>query len=429
MFIGLAVGAFIGWLGWAGYIPKEWAMNLKFLREMFMNLIKSIIAPLVFSSIVAGIAGGGSSKQVGRIGGKAILYFEIVTTLALVVGLLVVNLTHPGAGLTLSGSGDEAKAFAQYHPKTLQEIFVHMFPSSIIKAMVEGDVLQIVMFSVLFGMALSAIGEKAKPVVQWCESLANVMFRFTELVMRFAPFGIGAAMAFTIAHQGPEVLKNLGALVGSLYVALILFVVIVFGAIALLIKLPLKQFFRAVREPFMLAFVTTSSESALPKAMENMERFGVPKKIVGFVMPLGYSFNLDGSTLYLAMASVFLAQAAASTTGNVMPLETQITMMIALMLTSKGIAAVPRASLVVLMATATSFIQPPELVYIGVALIMGVDEFMDMARTSVNLLGNCLATVVIARWEHEFDYAKAHAFGTGRETLIEEMRGEQSYSE
>jgi proton glutamate symport protein len=291
-----------------------------------------------------------------------------------------------------------------------------VFPSSIVDALLRGDVLQIVAFSILFGFGISAVGEAAAPLVRVCESLAQVMFRFTEIVMMFAPIGIGAAMAHTIGHQGLGILVNLGVLIGSLYAALVIFVVLVLGSVAWIVKLPVKPFLRAVREPFMLAFVTTSSESALPKAMENMERFGVPKRIVGFVMPTGYSFNLDGTTLYLAMASVFLMQAISTTSGGAFSfgIAEQITMMLALMVTSKGVAAVPRASLVILMATAVSFVpaQFQALVGIGVAVIFGVDEFMDMARTSVNLLGNCLATVVIARWEGVFDDTKAHAYGS-----------------
>lgn len=390
--LGLLLGTILGALA------PSWATELKFLREIFLNLIKSIIAPLIFGAVVAGIAGSGSLKAVGRIGTKSLIYFEVVTTLALVIGLVVVNITQPGQGLVLHAEGAHTEILPTAKPKTPIEIIVHIFPASIIKSMAEGDILQIVAFSTIFGLAAAAAGERARRIVEWCEALSQVMFRFTELVMRFAPIGIGAAMAYAIGHQGLGVLVNLGALVLSLYAALVLFVVVVFGAIALLIRLPLRSFFDAVREPFMLAFVTTSSESALPMAMENMERLGVPRRIVGFVMPLGYSFNLDGTTLYLAMASVFLAQAIQTTTGQPFSLEQQVMMMLALMITSKGVAAVPRASLVVLLATASSFLDP-SLVAVGVAVIFGVDEFMDMARTSVNLLGNCLATVVIARWE------------------------------
>ena len=410
IFLGMFIGGMIGWL------QPQWGSSLFFLRDIFLNLIKSIIAPLVFSTIVVGIAGSGSARNVGRMGLRSLLYFEIVTTLALVIGLVVVNITQPGVGIQLNGTSDAVQTIAQTQPKTLIQTLVHVFPSSIVDALLRGDVLQIVAFSILFGFGISAVGEAAAPLVRVCESLAQVMFRFTEIVMMFAPIGIGAAMAHTIGHQGLGILVNLGVLIGSLYAALVIFVVLVLGSVAWIVKLPVKPFLRAVREPFMLAFVTTSSESALPKAMENMERFGVPKRIVGFVMPTGYSFNLDGTTLYLAMASVFLMQAISTTSGGAFSfgIAEQSTMMLALMVTSKGVAAVPRASLVILMATAVSFVpaQYQALVGIGVAVIFGVDEFMDMARTSVNLLGNCLATVVIARWEGVFDDTKAHAYGS-----------------
>jgi proton glutamate symport protein len=387
------------------------------MRDIFLNLIKSIIAPLVFSTIVIGIAGGGDLKKVGRMGAKSIVYFEIVTTIALFLGLAVVNIVQPGYGIVLNGDPGALGTIAQNHPKTLIETIVHVFPSSIIDAMAKGDVLQIVAFSILFAMALTAIGDRGKPIVAMCDSLAQIMFKFTGFIMMFAPFGVGAAMAVTISHQGLGVLANLGMLVLSLYIALIMFVVLVLGAVVLLFRVPLKPFLQAVREPFILAFVTTSSESALPKAMQNMERLGVPKRIVGFVMPTGYSFNLDGTTLYLAMASVFVAQAAATTIpGFTFTFEQQIMMMLSLMITSKGVAAVPRASLVILLATLSSFL-PPGIGALGVAMIFGIDELMDMARTSVNLLGNCLATVVIARWEGEFNDEKADVFGTDQEIL------------
>jgi proton glutamate symport protein len=381
--IGLVVGGVIGWL------RPDWGNAVYFLRDIFINLIKSIIAPLVFSTIVVGIAGAGALRKVGRMGAKALIYFEIVTTAALFIGLAVVNFTKPGAGVTLAAtSTDVIKTIEHSHPKTLVETIVHAFPSSAIEAMVRGDVLQIVMFSVLFALAVSAIGEKGKPIVRAMESLSQIMFKFTNYVMLFAPIGVGAAMAHTIGTQGPGVLVNLGKLILSLYLALLIFMVVVFGLVVLIARVPLKQFMRAVREPAALAFATTSSESALPKAMESMERFGVPRHIVGFVMPTGYSFNLDGSTLYLALASVFVAQAAETTTGWHMGFGQQIVMVLTLMLTSKGVAAVPRASLVILLATVNSFL-PSGLGPIGVVIIFGVDELMDMGRSCVNVIGNC----------------------------------------
>ena len=414
IFLGLAIGVLLGWL-----LP-EWAVKTEFLRTVFLNMVKSIIAPLIFASIVSGIAGGGNHAKVGRMGIKSLIYFEVITGLALVIGLTAVNLIGPGYGVALKGDAVDLETISEHHPMNLQETIVHAFPANIFGAMVHNDVLQIVVFSVMFAFAVSAIGEKGKPMLVFCESLAQVMFRFTSYVMHFAPLGVGAAMAVTISKMGIGVLANLAMLIGTLYLALIVFVVLVFGAVAYWIKLPLKPFIAAVKDPFILAFVTTSSESALPKAMEVMERFGVPKPIVGFVLPTGYSFNLDGSTLYLAVASVFVAQAAESAGGAHFGLDQQIALMLTLLITSKGIAAVPRASLVVLFAALHSFGLPVE----GVAVIFAVDEIMDMARTAVNVLGNCLATVVIARWEGEFDEARARNFGTAAEIQYELAHGD-----
>jgi len=421
--IGLVVGGVIGWL------RPDWGNAVYFLRDIFINLIKSIIAPLVFSTIVVGVAGAGALRKVGRMGVKALVYFEIVTTAALFIGLAVVNFTKPGAGVTLAATNtDVIKTIGESHPNTLVETIVHIFPSSVIEAMVRGDVLQIVAFSVLFALAVSAVGEKGKPIVRAMESLAQIMFKFTNYIMMFAPVGGGAAMAHTIGTQGPGVLVNLGKLIGSLYLALVIFIVSIFGLVIWIARVSVRQFIRAVREPAALAFATTSSESALPKAMESMERFGVPAHIVGFVMPTGYSFNLTGSTLYLAMASVFVAQAAETTMGWHMSLGQQITMMLTLMLTSKGVAGVPRASLVILLAALNSFV-PSGLGPIGVAVIFGVDELMDMGRTCVNVIGNCLATVVVARWEKEFDESRARVFGTAAEAELDLKSGDIAFAD
>ena len=421
--IGLVVGGFIGWL------RPDWGNAVYFMRDIFINLIKSIIAPLVFSTIVVGIAGAGALRKVGRMGIKALIYFEILTTAALVIGLAVVNLTKPGAGVALAATNtDVLKTISQSHPKTLVETIVHVFPSSVIEAMVRGDVLQIVAFSVLFALAVSAVGEKGKPIVRAMDSLSQVMFKFTNYVMLFAPIGVGAAMAHTVGTQGLGVLVNLGKLIGSLYLALLIFIFLIFGLVIWIARIPVRQFVRAMREPAALAFATTSSESALPKAMESMERFGVPPDIVGFVMPTGYSFNLTGSTLYLAMASVFVAQAAETTIGWHMSLGQQITMMLTLMLTSKGVAGVPRASLVILLGALNSFI-PSGMGPIGVAVIFGVDELMDMGRTCVNVIGNCLVTVAVARWEGEFDDRRARVFGTPAEAELDLKTGEVAFAD
>jgi proton glutamate symport protein len=421
--IGLVVGGVIGWL------RPDWGNAVYFLRDIFINLIKSIIAPLVFSTIVVGIAGAGALRKVGRMGIKALIFFEMVTTAALVIGLVVVNLTKPGSGVTLAPSSvDIVKTIGQNHPTTFVETLAHVFPSSVIDSMVRGDVLQIVAFSVLFALAVSAVGEKGQPIVRAMESLSQIMFKFTNYVMMFAPIGVGAAMAHTVATQGLGVLTNLGKLILSLYLALAILIALIFGLVIFIARVPGRQFVRAVREPATLAFATTSSESALPKAMEAMERFGVPPHIVGFVMPTGYSFNLTGSTLYLAMASVFVAQAAETTMGWHMAIGQQIMMMLTLMLTSKGVAGVPRAALVILLATLNAFV-PAGLGPVGVAVIFGVDELMDMGRTCVNVIGNCLATVVVARWEKEFDEDRARVFGTLAEAELDLKSGDVAFAD
>jgi proton glutamate symport protein len=322
---------------------------------------------------------------------RALIYFEVVTTLALVIGLVAVNLTKPGIGVNLPiGQASDITA----KPQTWDQILLHVAPDSVIDAMARGDVLQIVVFSIFFGIALGMIGDKGRPVLAWCEALAETMFKFTNIVMHYAPIGVGAAIAYTVGHGGLGVLYNLAWLVATLYCALAVLILGVFLPIALIFKVPLRKFIRAVKEPAVIAFSTTSSEAALPRAMEVLERLGVPRRIVSFVLPLGYSFNLDGTTLYLSLAAVFVAQAA----GVHLSIGHQITMLLTLMLTSKGVAGVPRASLVILAGTLASYGLPLE----GVTLILGVDELMDMARTMTNVIGNCLATVVIAKWEGEF---------------------------
>jgi len=384
IFIGMAAGVALG------IAAPGAARQMGPVANVFLRLIRSIIAPLLFSTLVCGIAGGGGIRQMGRIGGKTILYFEIVTTMALFLGLAAVNLARPGQGVAIQRSAAETAAEAAV-PPSFGSVLEHIFPTSIVDAMARNDALQIVVFAFLFGAACSAIGAKAEPVVRFCASLAEVMFRYTGYVMYLAPIGVGAALAATVGARGVAVLFGLGKLVATLYGALVVFVVVVLGGVIVAARIPLGRFFRAVRQPFLIAFSTASSEAALPLALENMERFGVPKHIVGFVIPLGYSFNLDGSTLYLSIASVFVAQAA----GVHLSLGQQLVMMLTLMLTSKGLAGVPRAALVILAATLTTFHLPLE----GMAVLLGVDAILDMARTSINVLGNCLASAVVARWE------------------------------
>jgi proton glutamate symport protein len=389
IFIGLAVGIVAGWL--VSRFHPEWAMYFRPFSQLFLRMIKMIIAPLIFATLVAGIAGAGHVKIVGRMGLRAIIYFEIVTTIALIIGLVAVNIMKPGVGVNLPmGQQTEIPASAQ----TWDQILLHVVPESVIDAMARGDVLQIVIFSIVFAIALGLIGEKGRPVVAWCEAVAETMFKVTNIVMHYAPIGVGAAIAYTVGHGGLGVLYNLAWLVVTLYMALAFLFLGVFLPIALLFRVPIRKFVKAVKEPAVIAFSTTSSEAALPRAMEVLERLGVPRRIVSFVLPLGYSFNLDGSTLYLSLAAVFVAQAA----GVELSVGQQITMMLTLMLTSKGVAGVPRASLVILAGTLASYGLPLE----GVTLILGVDELMDMGRTMTNVVGNCLATVVVAKWEGEF---------------------------
>ena len=383
-----------------GFEYPAFSQELKFLRQIFLNLVKAIVAPLLFSTLVVGIAGHSDLKQVGRLGWKSLLYFEIVTTIALVIGLIAINISGAGIGIV---KPEIMEVLPQTTPLTWSEHIVDIFPSNFVKAIYDGKVLQIVVFSVLFAIGLAMLpDDKKRPMIRACESLSEAMFKFTNIIMYFAPIGIGAAMAFTVGHLGIVVLKNLAQLVLTLYAALIVFLFVVLLPIARIFRIPVLKFIQAVKEPVSIAFATTSSDSALPKAMENMEKFGVPRRIVSFVIPTGYTFNLDGTTLYLSMAAVFVAQAA----DMHMSLATQVTMGLVLMLTSKGVAAVPRASLVILIATADQFNLP----LWPIAAIFGIDELMDMARTSVNVIGNTLASCVVARWEGEFDDAKALAF-------------------
>jgi Na+/H+-dicarboxylate symporter len=416
IFIGLAPGVLVGFVIHQGFDddPQAKAQIVSWVRvlsRIFLNLIKVIIAPLIFSTLVVGIAGAGSFRDIGRIGIKAIIYFEIVTTLALFIGLGAVNLTRPGAGVNIPPEQTvEARDIASRAEKmTPQDHIVNIFPTSIIRSMAENDVLQIVIFSLIFAAAVAALGERSQPVIRFAEALSEVMFKFTNYVMRFAPYGVGAAMAVTVATKGLGVLKNLGLLILTFYGALAVFIILVLGAVAFMVRLPVRRFINLVKEPLLLAFTTTSSESAFPKALENMERMGVPRRIVSFVLPMGYSFNLDGSTLYLSLASVFVAQAS-----NIqLSFGQQLLMMLTLMLTTKGIAAVPRAALVVLSGTLVTFGLPLE----GVAILLGIDEIMDMARTATNVLGNCLATVVVARWEGEFKEEGAEVVAPADATL------------
>jgi proton glutamate symport protein len=384
--VAIIVGAEIG------HDFPVFAVNLRVLGQIFLNLIKTIVAPLLFATLVVGIAGHSNLKQVGRMGVKALIYFEVVTTIALFIGWAAITLSQAGVGMVLPTPTGQT---AVPKPQTWQEIVLHTFPENIAKSVAEGQILQIVVFAVIFAIALALVREeRRRPMLEFCESLAETMFKFTGIIMYFAPIGVAGAIAYTVGQVGVGVLGNLVKLLLTLYAALIVFVLGVLLPVALMFKVPLRRFLAAAAEPFSIAFATTSSEAALPSAMENMERIGVPRHVVAFVIPTGYSFNLDGTSLYLSLASIFVAQAA----GVEMTVGEQMIMLLTLMLTSKGVAGVPRAALVILMGTVASFGLPPEPVFI----LFGVDALMDMARTSINVLGNCLASVVIAKWEGEY---------------------------
>ena len=383
MLLGLEIG-----LDW-----PQFAGHLRILSDIFLRLIKLIVAPLILGTLITGIAGHSNARRVGRIGLKSLVYFEAVTTVALFLGVGAINLTRAGVGLALPASVTEQ---IPQNVATLRwdDFLLHVFPENIVKAVGENQILQVAVFAVLFGIALTRVPEKQRqPILSFAESLTQTMFRFTNIVMVYAPVGVGAAMAYTVGHLGINILLPLGKLVLTAYGTLLVFLVFVLLPIALLARLPLSRLLKSIAEPATIAFATSSSEAALPRAMESMEAFGVPREIVAFVIPAGYSFNLDGSTLYLAMASIFVAQAA----GIAMTWPQQLLMVLTLMLTSKGVAGVPRAVLVVLLATAGSLHLPTEPIF----LILGVDALIDMARTSVNVTGNCLASAVIARWEGE----------------------------
>ena len=393
MITGVAVGYAFPGTGNTGFH----AADLQVLSSIFLRMIKSLIAPLLFGTLVVGIAGHGDDlKRMGALAFRSMLYFEIVTTLALLVGLLAVNAARPGVGVNLTAATVEAGTELAATKVTFSTTLERMVPQSIVDAAARNEALQIVFFALIFAVALTRVEGRAKMVMlSLCESLSEVMFKFVGIVMLFAPVGIGAAIAVTVGKSGVGVLQNLGLLVLTLYGALIGFTLVVLLPVALMFKVPLRRFLQATKAPLLIAFSTASSEAALPLALQNLERLGVPRRIVSFVLPTGFAFNMDGTAVFLPLASVFVAQAA----GIDLPLSQQLLMMLTLMLTSKGVAAVPRTSLVVLAATLAQFGLPLE----GVAVILGVDALMDMARTSLNLMGNCLASVVMARWDGSFE--------------------------
>jgi proton glutamate symport protein len=385
--VGLLAGAELGH-DWPGI-----ATNLQFLGAIFLRLIRVIIAPLLFGTLVVGIAGHADLKKVGRLGLKSLIYFEIVSTIALLIGFAAINISRAGEGVRLPPSATAESLNATPHSAT--QLIIDIFPENIAKAVAENQVLQVVVFSILFAMALALVPEaKRRPMLSWAESLSETMFKFTNIVMLAAPIGVFGAVAYTVGHLGIGVLLPLLKLLATMYVALIVFITCVLLPIALFARVPIKKFISAAAEPVTIAFATASSEAALPRAMEEMESLGVPRETVAFVLPTGYSFNLDGSSLYQSLALIFIAQAA----GIHLTIAQQALMLFTLLISSKGTAGVARASLVIVLAAATSFHLPTEPLF----LLFAIDQLMDMGRTAVNVLGNCLATVVIARWEHEF---------------------------
>ena len=400
IFIALVAGILTGWL-----FPHI-AVKFQPLGDMFLRMVKMIIAPLIFATLTVGIAGHGDVKNLGKIGLKTIIYFEIATTIALILGLVMANILKPGVGFNIDVSSvsmavvEKMKTVPQGH--SLVHMLVDAVPESVVESMATGDLLQIVVFAIFFALAMCAVGSKARPVLDFLQSTCDIMFKFTEYVMKFAPVGVFGAISATIGQNGIGILASYAKLIGITYFSLIVFVVIVLVVACRIINVPFLGLLKTIKDPALLAFTTASSEAALPKAMSQMEKFGVPKSIVSFVMPMGYTFNLDGSTLYLTLATLFCAQIA----GINLSLEQQLMIMFTLMLTSKGIAGVPRVSLVILTGTLTGFGLP----VIGVAILLGIDQILDMGRTTVNLIGNCVATTVVARWENEFDHEKMNKF-------------------
>ncbi len=402
IFVALILGIIFGWLA------PQYAVKMQPLADIFLRMIKMIIAPLIFATLTVGIAGHSDIKHLGKIGLKAIIYFEIATTMALIIGLVVANILKPGAGFNMEVSSASMAVVNKMQTSSIVQhagfvdMFVEAFPESVVDAMAKGHLLQIVVFAIFFSIAISACGSKARPVLDIMHSMCDIMFKFTQYVMKFAPLGVFGAISATIGHNGIKILINYARLIGITYLSLFVFLVVVLALACRIIRVSFIDLLRTIKNPALLAFTTATSEAALPKAMEQMEKFGVPKSIVSFVMPMGYTFNLDGSTLYLTLATLFCAQIV----GINIPLEQQLMIMLALMLTSKGIAGVPRVSLVILTGTLASFGLP----VVGVAVLLGIDQILDMGRTTVNLIGNCVATAVVARWENCFDHKKMQEF-------------------
>jgi len=377
-----------------GAVSPDLGLAMKPLGDIFIRMIKMIVVPLIFFSLIMGIAGTGDFSKLGRLGGKAILWFEVATTVALVVGLLVVNLIEPGMGVHIQqGMTDAVQKIADHKPLDHIQMIVNIVPTNIIDAMARADMLQIIFFSCIFAISAAKAGKDGQKVIDLSRDITHIMFNVTHYVMKVSPIGIFGAIAHTVAMYGLDVLIPLLKLIGTMYLAIGIFLVILVIGAAVVTKVNLIGFMKVIKEPMVLAFTTSASEAALPIAMEKLERIGIPKHIVSFVLPLGYTFNLDGSTLYSAVAVIFLGQVY----GVPLPLGLQIVILLTLMISTKGIAGVPGAALIILAGTATAFGIPVE----GVAMLLGIDRVLDMARTMCNVTGNCIAGLVVARWEHE----------------------------
>lgn len=393
IFLGLALGALVG------YVFPDIAGHLKPLGDAFLRMIKMIVVPLIFSTLVMGIAGTGDFKKLGRLGGKAIIWFEFATTIALAIGLFVMNVTEPGVGVPLSAAaGTEEAAVAGQHSIDMVQYVLHIIPTNIVDAAARQDMLQIIFFACFFGVAVAHIGEKGALIVSFCQSVAEAMFKVTNYVMHFAPLGVFAMIAYTVGSYGIAMLIPLGKLILSVAGATALFITVIASLASLFTKINFFHLILALKDILFLAFSTASSEAALPGAMKRLHRLGVPEATVTFVMPTGYSFNLDGSTLYSSAGILFIAQLY----GIAMPIEQQLLVMVTLMLSTKGIAGVPGAGIIVVAATAAAFNLPTE----GVAILLGIDRILDMIRTICNVCGNCMATVAVSCWEKELDHTR-----------------------
>ncbi|MGO4900052.1 cation:dicarboxylate symporter family transporter [Bacillus sp. GM2] len=417
IFLGLILGVAAGAI-WFG--NPAVATYLQPVGDLFLRLIKMIVIPIVVSSLIVGVAGAGSGKKVGRLGFRTILYFEIITTFAIVLGLLLGNIVQPGHGVNFSGA--EKQDISQYvetekeaSTKSVADTFLHIVPTNFFQSLAEGDLLAIICFTVLFALGVSAIGEKGKPVLSFFEATSQAMFHVVNIVMKFAPFGVFALIGVTVSKFGFSSLLSLGKLVLLVYLALAFFLIVIFGIVGKLCGINIFKFLAYMKDELLLAYSTSSSETVLPRVMEKMEKIGCPKGIVSFVIPIGYTFNLDGSVLYQAIAALFLAQVY----GIDLSIGQQLTLILVLMVTSKGMAAVPGTSFVVLLATLGTIGVPAE----GLAFIAGVDRIMDMARTVVNLTGNALAAVVMSKWEGEYDAVKGQAVLNQREPADIEVSG------